>query len=162
MLAQGHDGVLGGAVCAPSGKCRDSGQRCGDQFSRSLVWTLRELDTAFANWFQLLVPAGRVVAIYGLIDPDTAETDETGTDESAADTGEGAASEAGNLLTEYYTPATTAALPAMRLETHDRLVAAADAAGFTDINVATLDTVRGWEASPGSQQPYALIGHRQH
>jgi len=34
--------------------------------SRSLIWTLREPDSAFGNWYALLRPGGRVVAIYGL------------------------------------------------------------------------------------------------
>jgi len=34
--------------------------------SRSLLWTLREPERAFRNWYELLSPGGRVIAIYGL------------------------------------------------------------------------------------------------
>ena len=37
--------------------------------SRSLLWTLREPGKAFRNWYELLSPGGRVVAIYGLSPP---------------------------------------------------------------------------------------------
>lgn len=102
-----------------------------------------------------MVAPGYDTPDYGLIDPDIAEA---GRDDS--DTVEVAAGEVGNVFTEYYTPATTAALPAMRLDTHDRLVAAAHSAGFGDIEIVALETVHGWETSPGTQQPYALVGHR--
>jgi SAM-dependent methyltransferase len=34
--------------------------------NRSLIWTLREPVTAFRNWYRVLRPGGRVLAIYGL------------------------------------------------------------------------------------------------
>lgn len=110
------------------------------------------------NWFDLLTPGGRIVAIYGLVDADTSNN---GSDESADDTDEDRPTDKdGDVFTEYYTLMPQAALEAMRLDSHDRLVAAAQAGGLANIEVVTLSTVRGWEISPGSQQPHALIGHR--
>lgn len=103
--------------------------------SRSLLWTLREPRRAFASWWRLLRPDGRVVAIYGLAPlrvPDDAP----------------------------YTAATRDQLPAMHLEDHDVPVQAAEAAGFRDISTTALQALRGWETSPGSDLPYALTGYR--
>lgn len=33
--------------------------------SRSLLWTLRDPEAAFRNWYRLLKPGGRMVAVYG-------------------------------------------------------------------------------------------------
>lgn len=103
--------------------------------SRSLLWTLREPRRAFASWWRLLRPGGLVVAIYGLAPP------------GAPDEGP-------------YTAATRAQLPAMHLEDHDVPVRVAEAAGFGNISTTALQALRGWETSPGSDLPHALIGHR--
>lgn len=103
--------------------------------SRSLLWTLREPGRAFASWWRLLRPGGRVVAIYGLATP------------GAPDEGP-------------YTAATRDQLPAMYLEGHDIPIQAAEAAGFRDISITALQALRGWETSPGSDLPHALTGHR--
>ncbi len=116
--------------------------------SRSLLWTLREPETAFRNWYQLLRPGGRVVAVYGLSPfmPGTASghdrDDEPG------------------WFERHYTPETRAALTAMHLSDHDYLLDLAAAAGFVDVTVTPLEVVRGWETSPGSDLPYALVGYR--
>ncbi len=119
--------------------------------SRSLLWTLREPETAFRNWYELLRPGGRVVAIYGLApspqDPPAPDTDATNEDV--------------HFFERYYTPETQAALPAMHLSDHEVLVRAATAAGFRDVRTTALEMVRGWETSPGSNLPYALIGFRR-
>lgn len=103
--------------------------------SRSLLWTLREPRRAFASWWRLLRPGGLVVAIYGLARP------------GASDEGP-------------YTAATRAQLPAMHLQDHDVPVRVAEAAGFRNISTTALQALRGWETSPGSDLPHALIGHR--
>ena len=117
--------------------------------SRSLLWTLREPGKAFRNWYELLSPGGRVVAIYGLSPAGSVpppDTDDTGPEP--------------NLFERHYTPGTQAVLPAMHLSDHESLRQMADAAGFRDVGVTPLEMVRGWETSPGSDLPYALVGYR--
>lgn len=104
--------------------------------SRSLLWTLREPARAFRSWWRLLRAGGRVVAIYGL-----APT--------------GGPSDAGP-----YTPQTRAQLPALHLTDHRFLVQTATAAGFCDVITIPMQTLRGWETSPGSDLPHALVGYR--
>lgn len=48
----------------------------------------------------------------------------------------------------------------MHLESHERLITAAQQAGFTNVQNTALTVVRGWETSPGSTLPYALTAHR--
>ena len=43
---------------------------------------------------------------------------------------------------------------------HDYLLGVAATAGFVDVTVTPLEVVRGWETSPGSDLPYALVGYR--
>jgi len=104
--------------------------------SRSLIWTLREPARAFGNWWTLLRPGGRVVAIFGLTPAEAT---------------------AGN---GPYTAQTRAQLPAMHLADHEVLVRIATAAGFRGVRAIALDALRGWETSPGSDLPYALVGYR--
>lgn len=114
--------------------------------SRSLIWTLREPVTAFRNWHHLLRPGGRILAIYGLAPAaphDTADAD----------------SEPGPFE-RYYNHETQAELPAMRLADHSPLVEIATAAGFRNVTVSTLEVLRGWETSPGSDVPNALVCYR--
>lgn len=118
--------------------------------SRSLLWTLREPDAAFRNWRTLLRPGGRIVAIYGLA-ADSVETSAP-RDELA--------NERTGLFERHYTSETRTALPAMRLQDHDLLIRMAERAQFVDVTVSPLEVVRGWETSPGSDLPYALVGTR--
>ena len=117
--------------------------------SRSLLWTLREPERAFRNWYELLSPGGRVIAIYGL---SPATESEPG---NAAAPGR----EPG-LFERHYTVETRTALAAMHLSDHEPLVRFAASAGFRDVSGTALDMVRGWETSPGSDLPYALVGYR--
>lgn len=118
--------------------------------SRSVLWTLREPEKAFRNWYELLRPGGRVVAIYGLTpsrqDAPTPDADAT--------------SENRDFFGNYYTAETRAALPAIHLSDHGVVVRAATAAGFRDVRTTALEMVHGWETSPGSDLPYALVGFR--
>jgi len=114
--------------------------------NRSLLWTLREPERAFANWYGLLIPGGRVVAIYGL----------TGSPPAAQRAGHAEPT----LFERHYTPETRAELTAMHLTHHDYLLHVAAAAGFGDLSAIPLEMVRGWETSPGSDLPYALVGYR--
>jgi SAM-dependent methyltransferase len=118
--------------------------------SRSLLWTLREPETAFRNWYELLSPGGRVVAVYGL-----SRAAEPGPPQAS-----GGPSQEPTLFERHYTPETQAALPAMHLSDHEPLLRAAAAGGFRDLSARALEIVRGWETSPGSELPYALVGYR--
>jgi SAM-dependent methyltransferase len=120
--------------------------------SRSVLWTLRQPELAFRNWHKLLAPGGRMVAIYGL---SAAAGSDPPPDTDAEDSGNEP-----TLFERHYTPATRKELTAMYLTGHEPLVAAADAAGFRDVEVIPLEMVRGWETSPGSDLPYALSATR--
>lgn len=118
--------------------------------NRSLLWTLREPETAFGSWYELLRPGGWVVTVYGL-SPPTPTVPESNAEVCGDEPG---------FFERYYTPETRAALPAMHLSDHDYLLDVAAAAGFVDVAVTALEVLRGWETSPGSDLPYALVGYR--
>ena len=120
--------------------------------SRSLLWTLRSPELAFRNWYNLLIPGGRMVAIYGL---SAAAGSAPPPDTDAKDSGQES-----SLFARHYTPETQEELTAMYLSGHESLVTAAGTAGFRDVDVIPLEMVRGWETSPGSDLPYALSGTR--
>lgn len=107
-------------------------------------------ETAFRNWYELLSPGGRVVAVYGL-----SRAAEPGPPQAS-----GGPSQEPTLFERHYTPETQAALPAMHLSDHEPLLRAAAAGGFCDLSARALEIVRGWETSPGSELPYALVGYR--
>jgi SAM-dependent methyltransferase len=114
--------------------------------SRSLIWTLREPVTAFRNWYQLLRPGGRVLAIYGLAPAAPLDAGNDGPEPG--------------IFERYYNHETQAELPAMRLADHAPLLEIATAAGFHNVTISTLDMLRGWETSPGSDVPNALVCYR--
>jgi ubiquinone/menaquinone biosynthesis C-methylase UbiE len=120
--------------------------------SRSLLWTLRQPDQAFRNWYKLLAPGGRMVAIYGL---SAAAGPELPPDAGAKDSGQEP-----TFFERHYTPDVREQLTAMYLTDHQPLVTAAEAAGFRDVEIIPLEMVQGWETSPGSYLPYALSGTR--
>jgi SAM-dependent methyltransferase len=120
--------------------------------SRSLLWTLRQPELAFRNWYKLLAPGGRMVAIYGL---SAAAAPEPPRDADGKDSGQEP-----TFFERYYTPDVREQLTAMYLADHQPLVTAAEAAGFRDVEVIPLEMVQGWETSPGSYLPYALSGAR--
>lgn len=83
---------------------------------------------------------------------------------SAAEQPDGPAPEVDDapaLFSRHYTSETRAALPAMRLFDHEPLRRAAEQAGLVGVTETPLERVKGWETSPGSDLPYALVGHRQ-
>ena len=120
--------------------------------SRSVLWTLRQPELAFRNWYKLLSPGGRMVVIYGL---SAAARSEPPPDAGGKDSGQEP-----TLFERHYTPETREELTAMYLTGHEPLVTAADAAGFRDVAVIPLEMVWGWETSPGSDLPYALSATR--
>lgn len=120
--------------------------------SRSVLWTLRQPELAFRNWYRLLTSGGRMIAIYGL---SVAAGPEPPPDGDAKESGHEP-----TLFERHYAADVREELTAMHLADHQSLVTAADAAGFRDVEVIPLEIVRGWETSPGSDLPYALSGTR--
>lgn len=120
--------------------------------SRSVLWTLRQPELAFRNWYKLLAPGGRMVAIYGL---SAAAGSQPPPDAHAEASGQEP-----TLFERHYTPETRKDLTAMYLTGHESLVTAVGAAGFHHVEVIPLEMVRGWETSPGSDLPYALSATR--
>ena len=112
--------------------------------SRHVLWTLGDPAGAFAAWRRLLRPGGRVVAIDALWQLPTAAPAPGGTTEqtvaptAAAD----AWREAWGRL---YSPDVQAQLPLFNAKTLDPVVAAATAAGFTDVRVLPLEGVETLE-----------------
>ncbi len=117
--------------------------------NRSLIWTLREVDVALADWCALLRAGGRVICLYGLSTMKRSEAPAKPSDESRA-----------SFFEQHYTPATQALLPAIGLQDHDLLLRAATAAGFIHARVIPADVVGSAALAPGSAQPYALIADR--
>lgn len=115
--------------------------------SRSLLWTLREPERAFANWYTLLTPGGRAICIYG-VNPEPGDPPPP-PDQRKAD-----------IFSGHYSPEVQAVLPAMRLPDHEPVIRIARAAGFDNVEILQLESVKGWEASPGAFQPYALLARR--
>ncbi|KAA8886235.1 class I SAM-dependent methyltransferase [Nocardia colli] len=113
--------------------------------NRSLLWTLREPERAFVNWHALLASGGRAVCIYGV----NSEAGGPPVDQRKAE-----------LFAGYYTREVQSLLPAMRLADHEPVIRLANGAGFDDVEIVELESVQGWEASPGAFQPCAIIAHR--
>lgn len=83
--------------------------------SRHFLWTLREPARAFANWYRLLRPGGRLLAVDGFWFAGSEQ------------------SEPPALFARHYTPATTAELPFMHLDRPDPILESLSAAGFVDV-----------------------------
>jgi SAM-dependent methyltransferase len=125
--------------------------------SRHLLWTLTDLEGAFANWRRLLRPGGRVVAIDGLWNVTRQERQQ-----AAA-----ARPPAAPWREEWarrYTAAVQARLPLFAAETLDPVVAAARAAGFADVAISNLkDVERAERERPtdrGTSQPRYVVTAR--
>ena len=123
--------------------------------SRSLVWTLRELDRAVVGWHRVLRPRGRVIMFGGFSatpEPARPQPDEGETDD---------ADPAAATFLRYYSDEIRAALPAMHLSHNAPVVAALQRAGFTDITATRLAQVE--EADPTyspDRPPYVLVAYR--
>ena len=116
--------------------------------NRHLLWTLRDPEQAFRNWWQLLKPGGRVVAIDSFwFDPNQPLT----IDGDAVR----------DQWTRYYSTETQAALPNFALNDINPLVAILSTVGFIEVSVETLAAIRTAEATPiGHRARYALVAYR--
>jgi SAM-dependent methyltransferase len=83
--------------------------------SRHLLWTLRQPQTAMANWRALLRPGGRLVAVDGFWFSEWEEGDVP------------------PLFAERYTPATRDELPFMHLHGPEPILEMLTAVGFVDV-----------------------------
>jgi SAM-dependent methyltransferase len=110
--------------------------------SRHFIWTLREPETAFRNWRQLLRPGGRVVAIDGHWFRDQHSS------ENAEEPG---------LFDRHYTGETRSALPVMAAVNPEPVVATFERAGFTKIAVSYLASVHAVAERPPSDKPWYVI-----
>lgn len=96
--------------------------------SRHVLWTLRDPAAAFAAWFALLRPGGRVVAFDGLWAGSTSEAP-PGPDAPAYL----------RAYHEIYDSDLRAALPFMHKDTFEPAIGLMRAAGFTDVELQRLD-----------------------
>ena len=103
---------------------------------RHFIWTLREPETAFRNWRELLRPGGRLVAIDGYWFREEAEP---------------------GLFDRYYSPETRAALLTMRFEQPEPLVAMLERAGFVGVEVSDLAGVHALAERPPSTEPWYVV-----
>jgi ubiquinone/menaquinone biosynthesis C-methylase UbiE len=123
--------------------------------SRHLIWTLREPETAFRNWRQLLRRGGRLVAIDVLWFATEGEKNEA--DETESDS-----SDEPDIFQRYYNAETRAALPALHLERLDPLLEMLERAGFRDITASELTAVVEAAESPAEgRAPYLLVARRR-
>ena len=83
--------------------------------SRHLLWTLREPETAMANWLALLRPGGRLVAVDGFWFREWEE------------------GEAPPLFAEHYAPAIRDELPFIHLHGPEPMLEMLTAVGFVDV-----------------------------
>ena len=106
--------------------------------SRHLIWTLRDVATALANWRRLLRPGGRLIAIdsFQPMPEPEAEND---------------------LFSQYYTREMCASLPGWKDSSPDSMAALIAAAGFKDVAMRPLDEIHRLALNPGHERPsYAL------
>jgi len=90
--------------------------------NRHLLWTLREPQTAMANWLRILRPGGLVLSVDGHWFANEGSKD--------------AASP--NVFDQYYSPATRAALPFMPLDDTGPIVETFERAGYSDVRAEYL------------------------
>jgi SAM-dependent methyltransferase len=105
--------------------------------NRHLLWTLREPEKAMANWWSLLRPSGRLLAVDGFW---FARSD---------------AGEVPPLFAEHYTSATREELPFMHLDRPDLIVDMLRAVGFIEVTAEPRP-----ELSLDSGVPYFFTGRR--
>jgi SAM-dependent methyltransferase len=120
---------------------------------RHFLWTLRQPETAFRNWRELLRPGGRLVAIDGHWFPPSespSDAEETGLD--AEQTG---------FFDRHYTSETRSALPLMSAVDTGPVVATLERAGLTDVQVSFLAGVHSLAEDPPSPSPWYVVVARR-
>lgn len=116
--------------------------------NRHLLWTLRDPEQAFRNWWQLLKPGGRVVAIDSFwFDPNRPLT----IDEE----------EVRQQWERFYSAEVQSALPNFALDNVAPLMETLTRPGFIEVTIEILTHIRDAEAVPIGHAPrYALLARR--
>jgi ubiquinone/menaquinone biosynthesis C-methylase UbiE len=143
-LAEGTAGERGLAVRFAPGDAVDpevDPQSVDVVTNRHLLWTLREPETAMANWLRILRPGGTVLSVDGFWFAHEAPADP----------------ESPNVFDQYYSPATRAALPFMGLDDTGPIVETFERAGYSDVRAEYLPALTNTLAGA---TPYFIVAHR--
>jgi ubiquinone/menaquinone biosynthesis C-methylase UbiE len=106
--------------------------------NRHLLWTLREPETAMANWLRILRPDGMVLSVDGLWFAYEGSKDP----------------EKPNVFDQYYSPATRAALPFMPLDDTGPIVETFERVGYSDVRAEYLPALTNSQAGA---TPYFIV-----
>jgi ubiquinone/menaquinone biosynthesis C-methylase UbiE len=106
--------------------------------NRHLLWTLRDPETAVANWRRILRPDGMVLAVDGFwfANEDSKDPDNP------------------NVFDQHYTPETRAALPFMPLDDTGPIVETFERAGYSDVRAEYLPALTNPKAGA---TPYFIV-----
>jgi SAM-dependent methyltransferase len=107
--------------------------------NRSLIWTLLELDQALIAWRSLLRSGGRLICVYGLVEPRASDSTSSLRPRHRS---------RGAFFDQYYPPETQDLLAASELSEHQTLIDAVTAAGFASPEVHVLDVNDPDEGTP--------------
>jgi ubiquinone/menaquinone biosynthesis C-methylase UbiE len=106
--------------------------------NRHLLWTLREPETAMANWLRILRPEGMVLSIDGFWFADEEPKDP----------------ENPNVFDQHYSPDTRAALPFMPLDDTGPIVDTFERVGYSEVRVEYLPALTNTKAGA---TPYFIV-----
>jgi SAM-dependent methyltransferase len=106
--------------------------------NRHLLWTLREPETAMANWLRILRPGSLVLSVDGHWFANEGSKD----------------SEIPSVFDQYYSPATRAALPFMPLGDTGPIVEAFERVGYSDVRAEYLPALTNLQAGA---TPYFIV-----
>jgi ubiquinone/menaquinone biosynthesis C-methylase UbiE len=106
--------------------------------NRHLLWTLREPETAMANWLHILRPDGMVLSVDGFWFANEGPKDPDNP----------------NVFDQHYSPETRAALPFMALDDTGPIVETFERVGYSDVRAEYLPALTNIEAGA---TPYFIV-----